>query len=218
MRELRHLFENNRTWAQAIRTQDPEFFEKLSRQQSPEYFWIGCSDSRVPANQITGLLPGEMFVHRNVANVMPPGDLNSLSALHFAVDVLKVRHVIVCGHYGCAGIAAVLKGHPPGLAHAWLQNVENVRHKHSAALAAIQSEEQKCARLCELNVIEQVAAVCSTSIIQDAWERGQHVALHGWVYSLGDGLLRDLELCVTNSEELPGAYQSAVAKKQLSRT
>lgn len=213
MRELSHLFANNRAWADQIRADDPAFFEKLSRQQAPAYFWIGCSDSRVPANQITGLLPGEMFVHRNVANIMPPGDLNSLSALHFAVDVLKVRHVIVCGHYGCAGIRAVLHGHPVGLAHAWLQNVDNVRRKHRHKLDRCPDDQSRCNRLCELNIIEQVAGLAATSIVLDAWDRGQHLALHGWIYSLQDGLLRDLGLCITNPNELSPAYQAALAAK-----
>jgi carbonic anhydrase len=213
MRELSHLFANNRAWADQIRADDPAFFEKLSRQQAPAYFWIGCSDSRVPANQITGLLPGEMFVHRNVANIMPPGDLNSLSALHFAVDVLQVRHVIVCGHYGCAGIRAVLHGHPVGLAHAWLQNVDNVRRKHRHELDRCPDDPSRCNRLCELNVIEQVAGLAATSIVLDAWDRGQHLALHGWIYSLENGLLRDLSLCITNPNELSPAYQAALAAK-----
>jgi carbonic anhydrase len=213
MRELKQLFANNQAWAERIRAEDPEFFEKLSRQQAPAYFWIGCSDSRVPANQITGLLPGEMFVHRNVANVMPPGDLNSLSALHFAVEVLKVRHVIVCGHYGCAGVRAVLHGHPVGLAHAWLQNVDNVRRKHRVKLGRCVDDAERCDRLCELNVIEQVAGLCVTSIVQEAWERQQTLAVHGWIYSLADGLLRDLGLCITRMEELGPAYEAAIESR-----
>jgi len=211
VRELSRLFASNRAWADRIRAEDPGFFEKLSRQQAPPYFWIGCSDSRVPANQITGLLPGEMFVHRNVANVIPPGDLNSLSALHFAVEILRVRHVIVCGHYGCAGVRAVLHGHPVGLAHAWLQNVEIVRSKHRAELARCADDARRCDRLCELNVIEQVSGLCTTSTVQEAWERGQPLAVHGWIYSLEDGLLRDLGLCISRFEELAPAYQAALA-------
>ncbi|MEK7684790.1 MAG: carbonate dehydratase [Verrucomicrobiota bacterium] len=213
MKELSHLFANNRAWAGKIRAEDPDFFTKLSRQQAPQYFWIGCSDSRVPANQITGLLPGEMFVHRNVANVVPPTDLNCLSALQFAVDVLKVRHVIVCGHYGCAGVRAVLRGDRLGLVDNWLQNVQNVHQKHAAQLAALPDEAQQFDGLCELNVIEQVASVCEATSVQDAWARGQPLVVHGWIYAVSDGLLRDLGLCVTGRQELASAYQAAVASR-----
>jgi len=208
---LNHVFANNRAWADRIRIEDPQFFRKLSHQQAPHYFWIGCSDSRVPANQITGLLPGEMFVHRNVANVVPPADLNCLSALQFAVDVLRVRHVIVCGHYGCAGVRAVLHGHRLGLVDNWLQNVAEVRQKHAAQLAELGDEAQQFDRLCELNVIEQVASVCQATSVQGAWGRGQPLVVHGWIYAVSDGLLRDLGLCVAGPGELAPAYQSAVA-------
>jgi len=211
MRELSHLFDNNRAWAGRIRMEDPEFFEKLSHQQVPQYCWIGCSDSRVPANQITGLLPGEMFVHRNVANVVPAADLNCLSALQFAVDVLKVRHVIVCGHYGCAGVRAVLKGHRLGLVDNWLQNVEEVREKHAAQLTALNDEAREFDRLCELNVMEQVASVCEATSVQDAWMRGQPLVVHGWIYAVSDGLLQDLGLCVAGPGEAAPAYRAAVA-------
>ncbi len=210
MRELNHLFANNRAWADRMRAEDPEFFQKLSRQQAPQYFWIGCSDSRVPANQITGLLPGEMFVHRNVGNVVPPADLNCLSALQFAVEVLKVRHVIVCGHYGCAAVRAVLRGDRLGLVDNWLRDIQEVRARHTAQLAAL-AEEEQLDRLCELNVIEQVESVCDTTTVQHAWERGQPVAVHGWIYSVNDGLLRDLGLCVAGVRELVPAYQAAIA-------
>jgi carbonic anhydrase len=213
MKELSHLFANNRAWAEGIRAEDPEFFLKLTRQQAPQYFWIGCSDSRVPANQITGLLPGEMFVHRNVANVVPPADLNCLSALQFAVDVLQVRHVIVCGHYGCAGIRAVLLGQRLGLVDHWLRNVEEVRQKHTPQLAALPDEAQQFDRFCELNVLEQAANVCKTTTVQSAWERGQRMAVHGWIYSVSDGLLRDLGFCVNSPNELTPAYRSAVSCK-----
>jgi carbonic anhydrase len=205
MKELSQLFANNRAWADGIRSEEPDFFQNLSRQQAPQYFWIGCSDSRVPANQITGLLPGEMFVHRNVANVVPPADLNCLSALQFAVDVLKVRHVIVCGHYGCAGVRAVLRGDRLGLVDQWLQNVEDVRQKHAAQLAALRDEAQQFDRLCELNVIEQVASVCEATSVQDAWARGQPLVVHGWIYAVSDGRLRDLGLCAAG----PGALTPA---------
>ena len=214
MRELSHLFDNNRAWADGIRIPDPGFFEKPSRQQAPQYFWIGCSDSRVPANEITGLLPGELFVHRNVANVVPAADLNSLSALQFAVDVLQVRHVIVCGHYGCAGVRAVWRGNRLGLVDNWLQNVEEVRQRHAAQLAALGNEAQQLDRLCELNVIEQVASVCEASSVQNAWTRGHPLAVHGWIYAVSDGLLRDLGLCVTSPKELAPAYQRAVTSRE----
>lgn len=197
MKELSHLFTNNRAWAGDISTRDPEFFLKLSHQQTPQYLWIGCSDSRVPANEIVGLLPGELFVHRNIANVVPAADLNCLSVLQFAVDVLRVRHVIVCGHYGCAGIKAVLRGDRLGLVDAWLENVERVRQKHEAELDALVDATQRSDRLCELNVAEQVASVCATECVQKAWARGQFLAVHGWIYAVTDGLLRDLDLCVT---------------------
>ncbi|MEI7728977.1 MAG: carbonate dehydratase [Verrucomicrobiota bacterium] len=215
MKFPRHLLDNNRTWANRIRTEDPAFFQNLSRQQAPQYFWIGCSDSRVPANQITGLLPGEMFVHRNVANVVPPADLNCLSALQFAVDVLQVRHVIVCGHYGCAGVRAVLNGDRLGLVDNWLQNVADVRQKHASQLDALTEAGRQFDRLCELNVIEQVANVCATTSVQDAWARGQPLAVIGWIYAVSDGLLRDLGLCITGRQELMPAYQSAIGGHRL---
>ncbi len=201
MRTLGHLFDNNRAWAKSVTARDPDFFLNLSRQQSPQYLWIGCSDSRVPANQITGLAPGEVFVHRNVANVVVHTDLNCLSVMQFAVDVLKVRHIIVCGHYGCGGVRAALHGERLGLIDNWLRHVQDVRHKHAAALAALREEPQQIDRLCELNVIEQVANVCQTTIVRDAWQRGQPLAVHGWVYSLEDGLLRDLDMTVTDLRE-----------------
>ena len=184
MRSLTRLFDNNRAWAARIRQQQPGFFEQLARQQSPAYLWIGCSDSRVPANEIVGLLPGELFVHRNVANLVVHSDLNCLSVMQFAVDVLKVRHVIVCGHYGCSGVRAALHDERHGLIDNWLRHLKDVRDKHRP----IESED----RLCELNVIEQVANVRETTIVQDAWARGQELHVHGWIYGLHDGLLRDL--------------------------
>ena len=201
MRFLPHLFENNRSWAEGVRERDPEFFLKLARQQSPEYLWIGCSDSRVPANQIVGLAPGELFVHRNVANVVVHTDLNCLSVMQFAVDVLKVRHIIVCGHYGCSGVRAALYRDRLGLVDNWLRHVEDVRQKHEALLGAVSDETARCDRLCELNVIEQVANVCQTTIVREAWERGQELAVHGWIYGLQDGLLRDLNVTITDSRE-----------------
>jgi len=211
MRALRQLFDNNRVWAERLRRQDPDFFRKLSQQQSPAYLWIGCSDSRVPANEIVGLLPGELFVHRNVANLVVHTDLNCLSVMQFAVDVLKVRHIIVCGHYGCSGVGAALRGERIGLSDNWLRHVQDVGQKHRDALAGRTSEAAAGDRLCELNVIEQVANVCQTTIARDAWERGQALAVHGWVYGLKDGLLRDLETTVTETQGWQDVYERALA-------
>lgn len=212
MGSLRHLFDQNRSWSESIRVRDPGFFETLSRQQAPQYFWIGCSDSRVPANEIVGLLPGELFVHRNVANVVVHTDLNCLSALQFAVDALQVNHVIVCGHYGCGGVRAALRDERLGLADNWLRNVQNVREKHAARLAAIADEGQQWDRLGELNVIEQVMNVCHTTIVRDAWERGQALAVHGWIYALRDGLLRDLQVTIAGPDEVGPAYEAAIRR------
>jgi carbonic anhydrase len=203
---LRDLLDSNRTWAAEMTRQDPEFFERLSRQQAPEYLWIGCSDSRVPANQIVGLRPGEMFVHRNVANVVVHTDLNCLSAIQFAVDVLRVKHIIVCGHYGCGGVLAALRDEKLGLSVNWLRHVQDVRGKHHAELEAIEAEDERHARLCELNVREQVANVAKTTIVRDAWARGQSVSVHSWIYGLRDGLLRELSPSVSGADDLgPGA-------------
>jgi carbonic anhydrase len=203
MRVLGHLFENNRAWAEQMVRQDPDFFGRLSRQQAPRYLWIGCSDSRVPANQIVGLLPGEMFVHRNVANVVVHADLNCLSAIQFAVDVLRVSHIIVCGHYGCGGVLAALRDDKLGLADNWLRHVQDVRWKHEEEMDALDTEVLRHNRLCELNVVEQVLNVSRTTIVRDAWARGQALAVHGWVYDVSDGLLRDLDMCITAPEEVP---------------
>jgi carbonic anhydrase len=211
MRVLSHLFASNRAWAADMTRLDPEFFERLSRQQAPQYLWIGCSDSRVPANQIVGLLPGEMFVHRNVANVVIHTDLNCLSAMQFAVDVLRVRHIIVCGHYGCGGVLAGLRDDRLGLIDNWLRHIQDVRGKHRAELDALATEAQRHVRLCELNVIEQVVNVCQTTIVRDAWARGHALAVHGWIYGLRDGLLRDLGMCVTAEADLAASYAAACA-------
>ena len=211
MRILNHLFENNKAWSERIRRQDPDFFQKLSQQQSPSYLWIGCSDSRVPANQIVGLLPGELFVHRNIANMVVHTDLNCLSVMQFAVDILKVRHVIVCGHYGCSGVQAALRRDRLGLSDNWLRHVQDVRQKHQKRLAATGSEADASNRLCELNVIEQVANVCQTSIAREAWERGQELVVHGWIYGVQDGLLSDLKMTVDAYEETGAVYQAAIA-------
>ncbi len=211
MKILGHLFESNRQWAESIRKNDPEFFVKLSRQQSPNYLWIGCSDSRVPANQIVGLLPGELFVHRNVANVVVYTDFNCLSVMQFALDVLKVKHIIVCGHYGCSGVRAAMRRDRVGLVDNWLCHVNEVNRKHEAHLATLDSEPQRVNRLCELNVIEQVMNVCQTTVIRDVWQRGQNVAVHGWIYGLEDGLLRDLKVTITGTDEVEPYYTAAIA-------
>ena len=192
MTGVNELFARNRKWAAGVRAADPEFFSGLARQQTPEYLWIGCSDSRVPANQITGLAPGEVFVHRNVANLVVHTDLNCLSVLEFAIDLLKVRHVIVCGHYGCSGVRAALTGQKVGLAENWLRHVQDVRAYHAAELEAIRDSEARERRLCELNVVEQVRHVCEATVVQDAWLAGRPLEVHGWIYGLEDGLLRDL--------------------------
>jgi carbonic anhydrase len=211
MRTLADLFENNQAWARRITRQDPDFFLKLSRQQSPSYLWIGCSDSRVPANEIVGLLPGELFVHRNVANLVVHTDLNCLSVMQFAVDILKVKHVIVCGHYGCSGVRAALRGDRIGLSDNWLRHVQDVREKHEKILAGEGKESKAADRLCELNVIEQVMNVCQTTIAREAWERGQELAVHGWIYGLQDGLLRDLNMTIESFKETVPAYHAALS-------
>lgn len=210
MRTLRRLFENNRTWAERIAERDPHFFRELARQQTPEFLWIGCADSRVPANEIVDLPPGELFVHRNVANLVIHTDLNCLSVVQFAVDVLKVKHVIVCGHYGCGGVLAVLRGNRLGLIDNWLRHVQDVFQKHNAHLSSLDAAAAG-RRLCELNVVEQVLNVCQTTIVQDAWQRGQDLAVHGWIYALEDGLLRDLAVTITNAPETADIYQHAIA-------
>ena len=209
MGQLDHLFAQNRVWADGIRARDPEFFPKLARQQSPEYLWIGCSDSRVPANEIVNLLPGELFVHRNIANVVVHTDLNCLSVMQFAVDVLKVKHIIVCGHYGCSGVRAALRCDRIGLADNWLRHVQDVSEKHRVCLHAVPGEEARTDRLCELNVIEQVNNVCQTTIVRDAWLRGQPLSVHGWIYGLEDGLLRDLGLNVASVDAVEEQYLAA---------
>ena len=209
---LDRLLRNNREWAAAISAKDAEFFKKLAAQQSPEYMWIGCSDSRVPANELLGLLPGEIFVHRNIANLVVHTDLNCLSVLQFAIDVLGVKHVIVCGHYGCSGVHAALVRRRVGLADNWLRHVQDVHQKHERYLGDVLSAREKHDRLCELNVIEQVANICQTTIVQDAWERGQSLTIHSWVYGLQDGLLRDLGVTVSAADELAPKLQAGLAR------
>ena len=210
MRTLKKLLDNNRTWAAGVSARDPRFFETLSMQQSPKYLWIGCADSRVPANEIVGLLPGELFVHRNVANVVVHADLNCLAVLQYAIDVLKVEHVIVCGHYGCGGVQAAEANLSLGLVDNWLRHVQDVRERHRGLLDACDAAG-RVDRLCELNVIEQVRNVCQTTVVQDAWRRAQTLSVHGWIYALRDGLLRDLALTVGAATEVEDAYVRAIA-------
>jgi carbonic anhydrase len=206
---LDHLFAANRAWSERMREHDADFFGKLARQQSPEYLWIGCSDSRVPANQITGLAPGEVFVHRNIGNVVVQTDLNCLSVIEFAVDLLHVKHIMVVGHYGCSGVHAALTGRRVGLADNWLRQIDNVRLRHAELLGRLAPEDQLDG-LCELNVVEQVVNVCRTTVLQDAWRAGQEVAVHGWVYGLKDGLVRDLHVSVEARDAWPDRYQEAI--------
>ncbi len=207
---LKELLERNREWAARVRAEDPQFFKRLSQLQAPKYLWIGCSDSRVPANQITGLQPGEVFVHRNIANVVVHTDLNCLSTIQFAVDVLKVEHILVVGHYGCGGVHAALTGTRVGLADNWLRHVGDVANKHAPMLAEVELESLRHARLCELNVVEQVVNVCQTTIVQDAWARGQKLSVHSWVYSLLDGRVREIGMGIDSNDELPVAYRMAM--------
>lgn len=211
MRTLNGLFDNNRKWAAGVTARDAKFFETLSHQQSPRYLWIGCADSRVPANEIVGLLPGELFVHRNVANVVVHADLNCLSVVQYAVDVLQVTDVIVCGHYGCGGVQAAEAGISLGLVDNWLRHVQDVRERHRGIIDAHGEQSARVDRLCELNVIEQVRNVSLTTVVQDAWRRGQPLAVHGWIYGLRDGLLRDLGLTVDDPAGVDDTYVRAVS-------
>jgi carbonic anhydrase len=214
---LETLLRNNVEWAERAQQDDPAFFSKLASQQSPEYLWIGCADSRVPANEITGLAPGELFVHRNIANLVVHTDLNALSVIQFAIDMLKVRHIIVVGHYGCSGVRAALDNARVGLADNWIRHIRDVGDKHGTYLGKILSRGERHDALCELNVIEQVVNVCQTTSVQDAWDRGQSVTVHGWVYGLKDGLLRDLGLSVASNDALTTQYQAAVDQRARSR-
>jgi len=205
--DLHHLFENNANWAKAIKEKDPEFFIKLAQQQTPEYLWIGCSDARVPANEIVGLLPGELFVHRNVANVVIPTDLNCLSVLQYAVDVLKVRHILVTGHYGCGGVREAMNDCQHGLIDGWLRAIRDVRYTHRKDLADLKSPKEQLDKLCELNVIAQVANVSHTSIVQNAWHRNQPLSVHGCIYGIGDGILTDLHATISELDQVPEQYR-----------
>ena len=196
MEDLQELLEKNRQWAEEIKASDPQFFNSLAQQQTPRYLWIGCSDSRVPATQLVGLKPGDMFVHRNVANVVVHTDFNCLSVLQFAVDVLNVSHVIVCGHYGCGGVKAAMDNLQLGLIDNWLRHVQDVMHNHNEELETIVDDVRRLDRLCELNVSDQVLNVSKTTIVQNAWNRGQELAIHGWIYGISDGLLRDLNISI----------------------
>jgi carbonic anhydrase len=212
---LEHLFDNNRAWAASMTRKDPNFFAKLAAQQSPEFLWIGCSDSRVPANEIVDLLPGELFVHRNVANVVCHSDLNCLSVLQFAIDVLRVKHVIVSGHYGCSGVHAALTKRRVGLADNWLRHVQDVHQKHARYFGDVLPKAEEHDRLCELNVIEQVANVCGTTLVQDAWERAQPLTIHGWIYGIQDGFLRDLGVTVNGPDDLALKLPEVLARYEL---
>jgi carbonic anhydrase len=207
MPNINDLFRYNKAWTESINAEDPEFFKKLTAQQAPEFLWIGCADSRVPANEIVGLLPGELFVHRNIANAIIHTDLNCLSVIQFAVDILKVKHVIVCGHYGCGGVRAAMETKSFGLVDYWLRHLKDLYQKHQQSLKLIDDAEKRWDRMCELNVIEQVYNVCHTNIIQGAWERGQELSVHGWIYSIKDGLLRNLGVEFNSKEDISKLYR-----------
>jgi carbonic anhydrase len=209
MKSLGYLFERNRAWAQAMTDAEPDFFQKLAEQQNPKYLWIGCSDSRVPANQIVGLLPGEVFVHRNVANVVVHTDFNCLSVLQYGVEILGIEHIVVCGHYGCGGVEAALHSQELGLIDNWLRHIKDVYSRHERRLSEMKPSD-RLNKLCELNVIEQVHNVCHTTIVQQAWREGKKLAVHGWVYSLDDGLLRDLKASVDGPEDIEPIYRTAL--------
>jgi carbonic anhydrase len=213
MNTLDHLFTNNRAWADKIKTEDPEFFSKLSSQQQPEYLWIGCSDSRVPSNQIIGLLPGEVFVHRNVANIVIHSDLNCQSVLQYAVDVLRVKHIMIVGHYGCGGVRAAMEPLPHGMIDNWLRSLKDVYAAERAQFTPIESLEDRVNLLCELNVKQQVLNVCRSVVVQSAWGRGQELRVHGWIYGVGDGLLKNLNVTVSGPEE-DSVYKVSAADSQ----
>jgi carbonic anhydrase len=208
-----HLIDQNRAWSQKILKTDPQFFEKLSHQQTPEYLWIGCSDSRVPANEIIGLLPGEIFVHRNVANLVVHTDFNCLSVIQYAIAVLKVKHIIVCGHYGCGGVQAVFERRELGLIDNWLRHLKDVFEKHESQLTSIEDSMQRFDRLGELNVVEQVYNICHTTLAQTAWKSGQSLSVHGWIYRLSDGLIRDLEVTVSSVHQIEDIYRTALKNR-----
>jgi carbonic anhydrase len=210
VRTLKQLFDNNRAWVSRMTAHDPQFFQRLAAQQAPQYLWIGCADSRVPANEIIGLLPGEVFVHRNIANAVIHTDLNCLSVIQYAVEVLHVKDIIVCGHYGCGGVRAAMQNETYGLIDNWLRHLKDVYQKNEDSLDHIEGERERFDRFCELNVVEQVYNVCHTTIVQGAWRRGQPLAVHGWIYNVGDGLLQDLGMTITQADELSALYRMAV--------
>lgn len=207
MRFLKHIFDNNLAWAEKMEKQDPQFFQKLSAQQSPEYLWIGCADSRVPANEIMGLMPGEVFVHRNIANVVVHSDLNCLSVIQYAVEVLQVKHIIVCGHYGCGGVSAAMQHKEFGLIDNWLRHLKDIYQRHESELDVLTDDKNRLNHFCEVNVIEQVRNVCHTTIVQGAWRRGQSLAVHGWIYGLSNGHLHDLDVTITSAAELDDLFR-----------
>jgi carbonic anhydrase len=207
MDTLQNLLVNNRLWADGIKASKPDFFAKLAEQQAPRYLWVGCADSRVPANEIVGLMPGELFVHRNVANIVLPTDLNCLAVLQYAVEVLHVEHVIVCGHYGCGGVQAALHGRSHGLIDNWIRVIKDVYHQHRREIDALETDRQRFDRLCELNVAAQVASVAHTTVVQDAWRRGQLLTIRGWIYGIEDGLLRDLNVCIEGLDQVSPVYR-----------
>lgn len=211
MAHLTELLARNRKWATSVRLRDPEFFDRLVNAQAPKYLWIGCADSRVPANEIVALLPGELFVHRNVANLVIHTDLNCLSVLQYAIDVLRVEHVIVCGHYGCGGVAAADQGDPLGLIDNWLRHIQDIAERHAATLSKARDNHERLDRLCELNALEQAVNVCRTNVLQAAWKRGQPVAVHAWVYRLSDGLVRDLGFSANAPESVRRRHDGAVS-------
>ena len=217
VRTLKNLFDNNRRWVERTTAADPSFFVELSKQQSPEILWIGCSDRRVPASQIVDLPPGELFVHRNVANLVIPSDLNCLSVIQFAVDVLGVKHIIVCGHYGCGGVMAALTETPVGLVENWITHVMTVKNKHKTLLNGVESAAERAKLLCELNVIEQVLSVCGTTVVRSAWDSKQQLSIHGWIYDIADGLLNDLDICITHKEEINEVYDNCISRINPSR-
>ena len=208
--QIENLFANNKAWSESMHAENPEYFSRLVNQQSPEYLWIGCSDSRVPANQIIGLAPGEVFVHRNIGNVVVHTDLNALSVIHYAVEMLRVKHILVVGHYGCGGVKAALYDNRTGLTDNWLRHVQDVRDRHEAILAAIDDSNERVNRLCELNAMQQVVNVCQTSVLREAWARGQGVTVHGWCYSLENGLINDLKVSANSREEAMERYREVV--------
>ena len=212
MKKIDKIIDGNKSWSESLRAKHPEFFETLSKQQNPEYLWIGCSDSRVPSTQLVGMNPGEMFVHRNVANVVVHTDLNCLSVIQYAIDALRVKHVIVCGHYGCGGVKAAMNNSKLGLIDNWLRHIQDIAEKYEHLLSKIEDKYSRLDKLCELNVIEQTINVCQTTVVQSAWERGAEFAVHGLIYSLKDGLLRDLNISLTNEAELLAARQRMIAE------